>query len=227
MNAVAMNWTISQKRETVARIGTVLAGLFILFLVKTVVMSQDAPMVREPVHLTLIAPPVQPEIEKQVEKVQPQPHRLEKAEEPPRVVTPVIAAPAALTEPVVVPVLPPTLPKENIAPAHVEPQVQRVSNGLAEGAFAQDVRSRIERKKIYPDTARDLGMSGEVEVLYELDRTGGLLKAEIVISSGYKLLDQAALRAVKSAIYPKFPEDAWIGAVSKVFRTKSVFSINQ
>lgn len=223
MNAAAMNWTISLKREAVARMGTVLAGLLILLLVKTVVMSQDAPMVREPVHLTLIAP--QPEIEKQVEKVQPP--RLEKAEEPTRVVTPVIAAPAALTEAVVVPVLPLALPKENIVPAHVEPQVQRVSNSLAEGAFAQDVRSRIERKKIYPDTARDLGMSGEVEVLYELDRTGGLLKAEISASSGYKLLDQAALRAVKSAIYQKIPEDAWIGAVSKVFRTKLVFSINQ
>lgn len=70
-------------------------------------------------------------------------------------------------------------------------------------------------------------MSGEVEVLYELDRAGNLIRAEIVSSSGSKLLDQAALRAVKSAAYKSFPEDAWMGASSKVFRTKLVFSINQ
>lgn len=219
-----MNWSISQKRETAAQVGTVLAGLLILFLVKTVVMSQEMPVAREPVSLTLIAPPVEPEkiIEKPVPKVQPP--KPEKAVEPPRLLTPVITAPATVKDQLVAPV---TAPEENISPPHIEPQIQRVSNGVAEGVFAQDVRSRIERKKIYPDTARDLGMSGEVEVLYELDRAGNLLKAEIVTSSGFKLLDQAAIRAVRSASYQRFPEDAWMGANSKVFRTKLVFSINQ
>lgn len=219
-----MNGSISQKRETAAQVGTVLAGLFILFVVKTVVMSQEMPVARDPVSLTLIAPPVEQEkiVEKPVQKVQqPKP---EKSVEPPRVVTPVIAAPATVKDQ---PVAPVTAPEENIAPSHIEPQLKRVSNGVAEGVFAQDVRSRIERKKIYPDTARDLGMSGEVEVLYELDRSGKLLRAEIVSSSGFNLLDQAAIRAVKSASYQGFPQDAWIGANSKVFRTKLVFSINQ
>lgn len=222
-----MNWSIGQKRETAAQVGTVIAGLLILFLVKTVVMSQEMPAVMEPVNLTLIAPPVEPEkiIEKPLQKVQPP--KPEKAVEPPRVVTPVIAEPATVKDQVVVPVETVAVPKENNAPSHVQPQVQRVRNGVAEGAFAQDVRTRIERKKIYPDTARDLGMSGEVEVMYELDRAGNLLRAEIVTSSGFKLLDQAAIRAVKSASYQRFPEDAWPGANSKVFRTKLVFSINQ
>lgn len=222
-----MNWSVGKKREAAAQVGTVLAGLVILILVKTTVMSQEMPAVKDPVNLTLIAPPVEPEkiIEQPVQKVLPP--RPEKAIEPPRVVTPVIAAPSTVRDQVVVPVAPVTVPKESIAPPHIEPQAQRISNAVAEGVFAQDVRSRIERKKIYPDTARDLGMSGEVEVLYELDRAGNLLKAEIVTSSGFKLLDQAALRAVKSASYQRFPEDAWMGANSKVFRTKLVFSINQ
>jgi protein TonB len=114
-----------------------------------------------------------------------------------------------------------------VQPPKVEPQVQQKGSPDAENQFAQDVRSRIERKKIYPDAARDLGMSGEVEVLYELDRSGNLLRAEIASSSGFKLLDQAALRAVKSASYRSFPEDAWLGSSSKVFKTKLVFSINQ
>ena len=221
-----MSWSVSQKRETTAQVGTVLAGLVILVVTQTVVMRQDVPVEKDPISLTIITPPVEPEkiIEQPVQKVQPP--KPEKAMEPPRVATPVIAAPATVKDQVVVPVSP-VVPKENMEPAHVEPQVQRVSNGVAEGLFAQDVRSRIERKKIYPDTARDLGMSGEVEVLYELDRSGNLIRAEIVSSSGYKLLDQAALKAVKSAFYKSFPEDAWVGASSKVFRTKLVFSINQ
>ncbi len=217
-----MNGSISQKRETAAQVGTVLAGLFILFLVKTVVMSQEMPVAREPISLTLIEPPVEPEITKPVQSVPPP--KPEKAVEPARAVTPVIAAPVTVKDQLVALV---TAPEENIVPPHIEPQIQRVSNGVAEGVFAQDVRSRIERKKIYPDTARDLGMSGEVEVMYELDRSGKLLRAEIVSSSGFNLLDQSALRAVKSASYQSFPQDAWIGANSKLFRTKLVFSINQ
>jgi protein TonB len=135
--------------------------------------------------------------------------------ETPKDVVPVVDAPAPAIQETVQP------------PKPAEPQVQQKGNPDAENLFAQDVRSRIERKKIYPDAARDLGMSGEVEVLYELDRSGNLLRAEIVSSSGSKMLDQAALRAVKSAAYKSFPDDAWLGSSSKVFKTKLVFTINQ
>lgn len=226
MSALAIHNSNNQKREVAAQVGTVLTGLLILFLAKTVVMSQEVQAAKEPVNLTLIEPS-EPEriIEKPPQKIQPA--KPEKSIDPPRVVTPVVATPAMTKDQPVVPIAPTAPPKEITAPAHVEQQPQRLNNGVAEGAFAQDVRARIERKKIYPDTARDLGMSGEVEVLYELDRAGTLLKAEIATSSGFKLLDQAALRAVKSASYQAFPGDAWIGFVSKVFRTKLVFSLNQ
>lgn len=222
---VAMNWSIYQRREAAAQLGTVMAGLFILVLSQTMVMSQEVPVREEPTSLTIMPPSAAPEqiIEQPVQTIQqPQQKRIE----PLREMIPVANAPAPAQEQVAAPVSP-ALPKENIEPTNATPQVQRSSNSAAEGLFAQDVRARIERKKIYPDTARDLGMSGEVEVLYELDRSGNLIRAEIVSSSGYRLLDQAALRAVKLASYKSFPEDAWVGASSKVFRTKLVFSINQ
>lgn len=227
MSVVAKNESLSRKREWAAQAGTVLAGILILILTKTVVMHQAVPVENAPISLTLIDPPVEPKktIEQPVKKVTPPKPAL--VAQPPKVVTPVIAAPSTVKAEVVVPAAP-VIPMQKTVSAPVQPApVQRVSNGEAEGVFAQDVRSRIERKKIYPDTARDLGMSGEVEVTYELDRAGNLLKAEISSSSGFKLLDQAALRAVKSASYKSFPEDAWIGAGSKVFRTKLVFSIEQ
>lgn len=227
VNLVAMNWNERGNREKLAKLGTVLAGLIVLLLTKTVVMHEAVPVENEPVSLTIIDPPAEPKkiIEPPVKKVEPP--KPVKAVQPQKVVTPVIAAPAIAKSEVAVPVTP-VVPVQKAVPVPVQPApVQRVSNGEAEGVFAQDVRSRIERKKIYPDTARDLGMSGEVEVTYELDRNGKLLSAEISSSSGFKLLDQAALRAVKSASYQSFPEDAWIGSGSKVFRTKLVFSIDQ
>jgi protein TonB len=176
-------------------------------------MSQEVPFLDEPISLTIIAPSATPEqvVKQQMQTIQPPP--LEKVIEPPKELIPVTDAPA------------PAL--ENVEPQKVAPQIQPASNSDAESLFAQDVRARIERKKVYPDTARDLGMSGEVEVLYELDRSGNLIRAEIVASSGHRLLDQAALRAVKTATYKSFPEDAWVGVSSKVFRTKFPFSINQ
>jgi protein TonB len=223
---VATNWSIYQRRETAAQLGTVMIGLFILVLSQTMAMHQEVPVQENPISLTIMAQPVAPDqiIEQPVQTIQPP--KPEKIVESPKKVIPVTDVSAPAQARIAAPVSP-VLPKENIELTNATPQVQRSSNSAAEGLFAQDVRARIERKKIYPDTARDLGMSGEVEVLYELDRSGNLIRAEIVSSSGYKLLDQAALKAVKSAFYKSFPEDAWVGASSKVFRTKLVFSINQ
>ena len=209
--------TLYRRREGVARLGTVMLGIVVLIGSQTLVMQHEESVKEEPISLVVISPPIAPEqiIVQPVQKMQP---LKQKIIEQPQEVMPVADSPA--------PALP-VLARENPAPAKIEPQITRNSNGAAEGQFAQDVRSRIERRKIYPDTARDLGMEGEVEVLYELDRAGSLIRAEVVSSSGYKLLDQAALKAVKTASYKSFPEDAWVGSGSKEFRTRLVFSINQ
>jgi protein TonB len=123
-----------------------------------------------------------------------------------------------------IPAAPVTLPELPVEPA-VRSLPPPRSNSGAEGRFAQEVRTLIERKKIYPATARDLGMTGTVEVRYVLDRSGKLHQADILTSSGYPLLDQAALKAVQGAKFSAMPEDAWIGEPQKEFRTRLVFSI--
>jgi protein TonB len=211
---MAMNWSLYERRESAAQLGTAAIGLLLLAFSQLLVMHYDLPALeeKEPISLTVMAPAVAPEqVVEQVIQTPPP----EKIVEPLKETVPVTEAPAPAIQETVQP------------PKPAEPQVQPKGNPDAENLFAQDVRSRIERKKIYPDAARDLGMSGEVEVLYELDRSGNLLRAEIVSSSGSKLLDQAALRAVKSAAYRAFPDDAWLGSSSKVFKTKLVFTINQ
>jgi len=213
MNGI-FNHSFFRNREFAAQAGTVMFGASLFVLSQTLVMHQDAPPAEEPLSLTIAASPDAPQVEQPIQQETPPPQKMV---ELPKEVMPVTEAPSPIAVPV-----PPVVPVEKSEPV----PVQR-GNAAAEGLFAQDVRAKIERKKIYPDAARDMGMSGEVEVLYELDRAGNLLRAEIVSSSGFRLLDQAALRAVKSAAYKSFPEDAWLGASSKVFRTKLVFSINQ
>ncbi|MEK7738324.1 MAG: energy transducer TonB, partial [Pseudomonadota bacterium] len=132
------------------------------------------------------------------------------------------ATPSPTPSPVSLPDLP-VAPAAKLFPEKIEAPLR--SNGAAEGRFAQDVRARIEKKKVFPDTARDLGMSGSVEIVYVLDRAGKLIKAEIAASSGYPLLDQAAVKAVRSSTYAPFPEDAWVGEKQKEFRTKLVFTL--
>lgn len=213
MNGI-FNHSFFRNREFAAQAGTLMFGVCLFVLSQTLVMHQDVPLAEEPISLTIAASPDAPQVEQPIQQETPPPQKMT---EIPKEVMPVTEAPSPIAVPV-----PPVVPVEKSEPV----PVQR-GNAAAEGLFAQDVRAKIERKKIYPDAARDMGMSGEVEVLYELDRAGNLLRAEIVSSSGFRLLDQAALRAVKSAAYKSFPEDAWLGASSKVFRTKLVFSINQ
>jgi protein TonB len=221
-----MNSLIYQRRESAAQIGTFITGVLVLVLSQTFAMKHEVPIQDESINLTIIEPATAPnQVVQQVVQTPP----LEKVIEPPKEVIPVTDAPAPAIQETVQPpkAVEPPVQKTEAAPSpKVEQPVQQKSNADAEGLFAQDVRSKIERRKVYPDTARDLGMTGEVEVLYELDRSGNLIRAEISTSSGYKLLDQAALKAVKSASYKSFPSDAWIGVGSMVFKTKLVFSIN-
>lgn len=203
------------KRESAAQAGTVLLGFAILFLSQTLAVRHEEPSPEAPISLAIISSREAPAkiAEPPVPVVQSP--KLQKIVEPPSQVA---------DAPDVKPPQPAPPPPET-APTHAEPQPPR-SNSAAEGLFAQDVRVSIERKKIYPETARNLGMSGSVEVMYVLDRSGKLLRMEIVSSSGYKLLDRAALAAVQAAAYKAFPADAWVGESSKEFRTRLVFSIN-
>ncbi len=231
MTAVAIP-LVYDKREWFAQGGAMLAGIMLAFAITHLAIRHDPLPPETPIEVTLAEPPVeQPkpvEPPKPIEPPKPpQPVHHESKPEPVKQtpVTPVAAKPSPVPEsnPVSVPVAPVAAEAKTIPPAPPSPPQ---SNAAAEGRFAKDVRAQIEHNKVYPDSARDLGMAGAVEILYVLDRTGKLVSAEVTKSSGYPLLDQAALRAVRSASFAAFPADAWVGENQKEFRTKLVFSIN-
>lgn len=61
------------------------------------------------------------------------------------------------------------------------------------------VRLEIDRRKRYPVMALRGGQRGVAVVDFELDSQGRLRRCELVESSGYKLLDRAAIKAVRRA----------------------------
>ena len=68
-----------------------------------------------------------------------------------------------------------------------------------EQAYLATLKEIIERNKEYPLTARKGGMEGTVRIRCALLRNGELRDAAVIKPSGYTILDNAALRAVRSA----------------------------
>lgn len=80
--------------------------------------------------------------------------------------------------------------------------------GDLRGLFTGKVRQRIANAKYYPRTARRRGMEGQPVIAFTLDKSGQLVKVDLAQTSGYQLLDRAAVEAVhQAAPYPEIPTE--------------------
>jgi periplasmic protein TonB len=102
-------------------------------------------------------------------------------------------------------------PPDNVA--HVEPQDQRPPSAPAAPAaaspdemarFEGQVRQAVQRAVVYPMAAREAHEIGRTQVAFILrgDRAADPAVAQ---SSGFPILDRAALAAVRDARYPSPP----------------------
>ena len=74
--------------------------------------------------------------------------------------------------------------------------------------FYRKVGKQIAFAKIYPDFARKMGYQGKILVAFRIGKDGKILNLSVSQSSGYKILDEAALEAVKEAgPYPPIPNE--------------------
>ncbi|MGQ9615509.1 MAG: energy transducer TonB [Spirochaetota bacterium] len=62
------------------------------------------------------------------------------------------------------------------------------------------LRRRILSEKIYPPQARRRGIEGVVYLLVSLDLEGELIEARVIRSSGYRILDNAAVSLIKRVL---------------------------
>ncbi|MBD3183757.1 TonB family protein [Candidatus Poribacteria bacterium] len=82
------------------------------------------------------------------------------------------------------------------------------SNNLLQ-KFLNDVRRKIEKNKKYPIAARDAGIEGISEVRIIILSDGRIETVDIIGSSGYDILDNAAIQSVRNSVpFPPIPEEA-------------------
>lgn len=92
----------------------------------------------------------------------------------------------------------------------VSASLEGVQNGQevsAEERFAYEIKKWFDRKKIYPQMAKAMGISGIVVIEFTLNAAGEVLQAEVKKGS-HPSLDQSALQLVKSIHGQKpFPQE--------------------
>jgi len=89
------------------------------------------------------------------------------------------------------------------------PQASADSNpSLSSREYLAMVRLRIERHKQYPSTAKTRQIEGEVVIHFVITAEGNVEAVRVAKSSGYSILDQAGLTAVRDAApFPKPPAE--------------------
>jgi len=140
-----------------------------------------------------------PEPKKIIKKKKVVKKPLEKIVDPPKEVEPVPETEPEL-EPESEPEEVPEYTEEEVAEEVIE--VPPVANEPAVdfSSVIQGIRKKLIQKKIYPYAARKKGIQGIVFILLKLDEHGYLIELRITQSSGYKILDKAAVSLIKKVV---------------------------
>jgi protein TonB len=77
---------------------------------------------------------------------------------------------------------------------------------------------------MYPEDAQRVGMGGELALVFTINSAGTLTYIQLIESSGFPILDNEALRAVKAAapfdpFPPQLGDEPW--NISAIFRYQS------
>jgi len=103
----------------------------------------------------------------------------------------------------------------------------RPADPLLQAKFLKMLLIRVTRNKHYPPRAEKFGITGNVIVEYNLKRNGAVLSVTISRSSGNKMLDQAALKAVRTAHFDAWPDKLFSSQESKTFSVKIEYNIDE
>lgn len=88
------------------------------------------------------------------------------------------------------------------------------------------LKRRIQSEWTYPEDAQRVGMGGELVLVFTLNKAGTLTHIQLIESSGFPVLDNEALRAVKAAapfepFPPQLGDEPW--NISAIFRYNSPY----
>lgn len=107
------------------------------------------------------------------------------------------------------------------------PDTTKAVRAARSDSYESMLLSHLERIKRYPSNreARLSKPQGVVRLWLVIARHGELLEAGLVSSSGSNLLDNEALRTVRSTRFPSFPEEAFEGASQHRFTVNLKYEI--
>ncbi len=74
-------------------------------------------------------------------------------------------------------------------------------------SYMKHIKDKVQNVWIYPQDARENGIQGRLLVYFSISKDGSLCRLSLVRSSGSKILDDAAMQAIKDAApFPKLPD---------------------
>ena len=74
-------------------------------------------------------------------------------------------------------------------------------------SYARLIKGKIVSQWRYPSAARDRLIEGQLMVLFSLVREGEIIEVSLLNPSGYAVLDEEAVRAIRAAApFPPFPD---------------------
>ena len=187
-------------------ISTIIHAILIAFVAFATFLSPVKPKPK-PIPITLAALPPKKEeakprpkepepLKKEVIKPQPQPQ--------PVIPKPIIPPMPVVQQPVAnpIPVQPPLPPKPVVTeqpvikappPPPAPPRPSQAQVREAKNEYLGYIRQSVEDKKFYPKVAKKMGQTGTPEVTFTVHSDGSITHVKIKESSGFDLLDKAAI----------------------------------
>jgi len=100
-------------------------------------------------------------------------------------------------------------------------------NQVSSVKYEAYVLAYLEKNKNYPTSrqARESRPEGTVKVFLDLNRLGQVVGFGVMQSSGSNLLDAEALKVIKFASLPPFPEESFVGETTHRFVANLKYSI--
>lgn len=187
-------------------------ALFTWQVVHPMVVAPSAPLV---VELQPLAAPPEPRRE-----VATGPEEVERQEDRPKPEPTVVAPPPMVQlpqttslvrevrEPVEAVIDPGPPVPENTAPKSVAAPAATNLSSDAKQNWEARLLAHLEHYRRFPSRARAARQQGTVQIRFRMNRTGSVLTASVLLSSGFTTLDQAALDTLKRAQpLPAIPKD--------------------
>ncbi len=100
-------------------------------------------------------------------------------------------------------------PLEESLPEEEKPSITFSTKKLKYEAYLMRLKERVENIWVYPREAIERGIYGDLIIEFAIKKEGSLAYARVVRTSGFEILDEAALRALREG-QPYWPlPDSW------------------